>query len=109
MAKAQKSHLWDDPIVPQILTDHYRFGSVIGAIGEALVVLLKASLVFGDVPLPRDESTREELECFNAVCVDIPVVRGENLVLGQGADSVDEFSQSNHRHDRNSIVIIKSH
>ena len=92
--KGAKKYLWDDPIVPQILTDHYRFGSVISAIGEALVVLLKASLVFGDVPLPRDESTREELEYFNAVCVDIPVIRGENLVLGQGADSVDEFSQA---------------
>ena len=92
--KGAKKSLWDDPIIPQILTDHYRFGSVIGAIGEALVVLLKASLVFGDVPLPRDESTREELEYFNAVCVDIPVIRGENLVLGQGADSVSDFSKS---------------
>ena len=92
--KGASKALWDDPIVPQILTDHYRIGSVIGAIGEALVVLLKASLVFGDVPLPRDESTREELEYFNAVCVDIPVISSENLVLGQGADSVKEFSQA---------------
>ena len=92
--RGAKKSLWDDPIVPQILTDHYRFGRIIGALGSAIVVLLKASLVFGDVPLPRDESTREELEYFNAVCVDIPVIRGENLVLGQGPDSVSEFSQS---------------
>ena len=92
--KGAKKSLWDDSIVSQILTDHYRFGSVIGAIGEALVVLLRTSLITGEMPLPKDESTREELERLNAVCVDIPVIRGENLVLGQGPDSVSEFSQS---------------
>jgi putative intracellular protease/amidase len=92
--KGAKKSLWDDPIVPLILIDHYRFGSVVGAIGEALVVLQKASLIVGDVPLPKDESTREELERLNVACVDIPVIRGENLVLGQGVNSVSEFSQS---------------
>ena len=92
--KGAKKSLWDDPIVPMILIDHYRFGSVVGAIGEALVVIQKASLIIGDVPLPKDESTREELERLNVACVDIPVIRGENLVLGQGVNSVSEFSRS---------------
>jgi len=92
--KGAKKSLWDDPIVPQILTDHYRFGSIIGALGSAIVVLVRASLVVGEVPVPEDENTRKELECLNAVSVDIPVIRQENLVLGQGADSVGEFSQS---------------
>ena len=92
--KGASKSLWDDPIVPQILTDHYRIGSVIGAIGEALVVLLRASLIAGEIPLPKDENTRKELERLNAVCVDIPVISNENLVLGQGAGSVIEFSQS---------------
>jgi len=92
--KGASKSLWDDPIVPQILTDHYRIGSVIGAIGEAIVVLLRASLIVGEIPLPKDEKTRKELERLNAVCVDIPVISSENLVLGQGADSVKEFSQS---------------
>jgi hypothetical protein len=42
----------------------------------------------------EDEDTRKELECLNAVCVDTPVIRQENLVLGQGADSVSDFSKS---------------
>jgi putative intracellular protease/amidase len=87
--KGAKKSLWDDPIVPQILTDHYRQGSVIGAIGEAIVVLLRASLIVGEIPLPKDEKTRKELERLNAVCVDIPVISSENLVLGQGADSIE--------------------
>ena len=36
--KGAKKSLWDDPIVPQILTDHYRFGSIIGAIGKPLLL-----------------------------------------------------------------------
>jgi len=92
--KGAKKSLWDDPIVPQILTDHYRFGSIIGALGSAIVVLVRASLVTGEVPVQEDEETRKELECLNAVCVDTPVIRQENLVLGQGADSVSDFSKS---------------
>ena len=92
--KGAKKSLWDDPIVPQILTDHYRSGRIIGALGSAIVVLVRASLVTGEVPVQEDEETRKELECLNAVCVDTPVIRQENLVLGQGADSVSDFSKS---------------
>ena len=91
--KGAKKSLWDDPIVPQILTDHYRFGSVIGAMGAAVVVLVRASLVTGEVPIPEDDATYKELENLNAVCVDVPVTRVENVVLGQGGNSVHQFSQ----------------
>ena len=91
--KGAKKSLWDDPIVPQILTDHYRFGSVIGAMGASIVVLVRASLVAGEVPMPEDDVTCKELESLNAVCVDVPVTRVENVVLGQGRNSVHQFSQ----------------
>ena len=91
--KGAKKSLWDDPIVPQILTDHSRSGSVIGAIGSAIVVLVRASLVNGEIPLPRDEETRVELKNLNAVCIDTPVTRIDNIVLGQGADSAHHFSE----------------
>ena len=92
--KGARKSLWDDPIVPQILTDHYRAGRVIGAMGSALVVLVRASLVMGEIPLPREDNTRKELESLNAVCVDIPVTSFDRMVFGQGKDSVDEFSQT---------------
>ena len=91
--KGAKKSLWDDPIVPQILADHYRFGSIIGAMGAAIVVLIKTSLVTGEVPMPDDEATYIELKNLNAVCVDVPVTSVENVVLGQGRSSVDEFSK----------------
>ena len=92
--RGAKKSLWDDPIVPQILTDHYRFGRIIGALGSAIVVLVRASLVTGEVPVQGDANTIKELECLNAVCVDTPVISRDNLVLGQGADSVSDFSKS---------------
>jgi protease I len=91
--KGAKKSLWDDPIVPQILTDHYRFGSVIGAMGTAIVVLVRACLVAGEVPKPDDDASYKELENLNAVCVDVPVTRVENVVLGQGANSAHQFSR----------------
>jgi putative intracellular protease/amidase len=91
--KGAKKSLWDDPIIPQILTDHYRFGSIIGAMGTATVVLVRASLVTGEVPMPKDDATYKELENLNAVCVDVPITSVENVVLGQGGNSVHQFSQ----------------
>jgi protease I len=92
--KGAKKSLWDDPIVPQILTDHYRFGSIIGAMGTAIVVLVRACLVTGEVPKPDDNDSLKELENLNAVCVDASVKRVENVILGQGGKSVHQFSRT---------------
>ena len=91
--KGARKSLWDDPIVPQILTDHHRSGSIIGAMGSALVVLVRASLVTGEIPLPKDADSLKELETLNAVCVDVPVTHINNIILGQSSDSVDNFSK----------------
>ena len=90
--KGAKKSLWNDPIIPQILTDHYRAGSIIGAMGSALVVLNRASLITGEIPLPQEDEARKELESLNAICVDTPVTSLGNMVLGQGGNSVSEFS-----------------
>ena len=92
--KGAKKSLWDDPIVPQILTDHYRFGSVIGAIGSATVVLMKASLVLGEIPFPSEDLAKKELESLGAVCNDSLVTCEGKIVLGQGVNSVKKFSQT---------------
>ena len=92
--KGAKKSLWDDPIVPQILTDHYRFGSIIGAMGTAIVVLVRAYLVKGEVPKPDDYDTYKELEKLNVVFVDAPIKKFEKVVLGKGGNSVDQFSRT---------------
>ena len=90
--KGSRKSLWNDPIVPQILTDHYRSGSVIGAIGSSMVVLMTASLMLGEIPLPEEEEARKKLESLSAVCIDIPVTSLGRVVCGRDANSVDQFS-----------------
>ena len=92
--KGSKKSLWDDPIIPQILTDHYRAGSVIGAIGSSLVVLIMTSLVTGEIPLPQDDDTRKKLESLGAICIDNPVTSLGRIVCGQDSDSIDKFSKT---------------
>ena len=92
--RGAKKSLWDDPIVPQILTDHHRAGSVIGAMSSALVVLMQASLVTGEIPAPLDGYTRKKLESLNVVYAKTPVTSLGNIVCGQGECFVDEFSQT---------------
>ena len=92
--KGARKSLWDDPIVPQILTDHHRSGSVIAAMGSAIVVLVRASLIAGEIPMPQDEVVQAELESLNAVCIDAPVTCNGTVVCGQGAGSVANFSQT---------------
>ena len=60
--------------------------------GSALVVLNRASLITGEIPLPQEDDARKELEFLNAVCVDTPVTSLGNIVLGQGENSISEFS-----------------
>ncbi len=92
--KGARKSLWDDPIVPQILTDHYRAGSVVGAMGSALVVLARASLITGEVPEPEEESARNELEGVGIAYADRPVTCYGNVVAGQGAGAVEIFART---------------
>jgi TPP-dependent pyruvate/acetoin dehydrogenase alpha subunit len=62
--------------------------------GTAIVVLVRAYLVTGEVPKPDDDATYKELEKLNAAFVDDPVKRVENVVLGKGGKSVYQFSRT---------------
>ena len=92
--KGARKSLWDDPIVPQILTDHYRTGSVVGAMGSALVVLARTSLITGDIPEPEEESVRHELDGLGIAYADRPVTCYGNVVAGQGAGAVEIFART---------------
>jgi hypothetical protein len=50
--------------------------------------------VTGEVPKPDDDDTYKELEKLNAVFVDAPIKRVEQVVLGKGGNSVDQFSRT---------------
>ena len=61
--KGSKTSIWDDPILPQILTDHFRAGKILGAFGLSVVALARAGLVCQyEVSAIDDQACLKELE-----------------------------------------------
>ncbi len=90
---ASKS-LWDDPILPQILTDHLRAEKVIGAVGTAIVVLARGSLLNGEFAASADDKVQAELQACGLVAEDDEVIKSGNIVTATGAQSIGEFVDS---------------
>ena len=60
--KGAKSSIWEDPILPQILTDHFRAGKILGAFGLSVVALARAGLVSrSEVSAQKEEGCLKEL------------------------------------------------
>lgn len=91
--KGSPKSLWDDKILPQILTDHNRAGSIIGAIGQSVVVLAKTGLIRGSSAAPEDEKTRAALEQADVGIVEKPVYRLENIVTAKDGAAAKEFAE----------------
>ena len=83
--------LWEDTILPQILTDHHRAGKVVGAVGTAIVVLARGSLLNHDFAAPEDEKVQAELVQCGVVAVEDEVVSAGNMVTAKNAQSINEF------------------
>ncbi len=81
--KGAKNSIWNDPILPQILTDHYRAGKVLGALGLSVVSLARAGLLT-EVSAPDNEACIRELA--DAVVVEEPLTSFDRIVTAR-ADS----------------------
>lgn len=92
--KGSPKSLWGDKILPQILTDHNRAGSIIGAIGQSVVVLAKTGLIRGSSAAPEDEKTRAALEQEDVGIVEKPVYRLENIVTAKDSTVAKEFAET---------------
>ena len=86
--------LWDDTILPQILTDHHRAGKIIGAVGTAIVVLARGSLLNDEFAAPDDEKVHAELEERGLIVGDEEIVNAENVVTAKSAKSIGEFADA---------------
>ena len=61
--KGAKSSIWEDTILPQILTDHFRAGKILGAFGLSVVALARAGLVSRyEVSAQKEEACLKELD-----------------------------------------------
>ncbi len=91
--KGSPKSLWQETILPQILTDHHRAGSIIAAIGQSVVVLAKTGLIQGSSASPDDDKTRAALEEEGVGIVEKPVYRLENIVTARDSSAAKEFAE----------------
>lgn len=90
--KGAPKSLWDDDILPQILTDHYRADRIIGAIGLGVAVLARASVVSGEASGPDDEKFLSELNEAGITRSPSPVVQDGNVITASGPEAATEFA-----------------
>ncbi len=85
--KGAKNSIWNDPILPQILTDHFRAGKVVGALGLSVVSLARAGLLTRqEASAPAHEGCIRELEDAGVVAVEEPLIFSNQIVTA-GEDS----------------------
>ena len=92
--KGAPKSLWDDDILPQILTDHYRMERVIGAIGLGVAVLARTGLLSGDAAGPDDEKFLAELEQAGVAPSPDAITHYDNVITARDADAATDFAQT---------------
>ena len=92
--KGAPKSLWGDPILPQILTDHFREERVIGAIGLGVAVLARASLLSYEAAGPEDEGFLSELKQADLTRVHSAVVQDGKVITASGPEAATEFANT---------------
>ena len=92
--KGAPKSLWGDPILPQILTDHFRAERVIGAIGLGVAVLARASLLSYEAAGPEDEVFLSELEQAGLTRAHSVVVQDGKVITASGLEAAAEFAKT---------------
>ncbi len=92
--KGAPKSLWDDDILPQILTDHYRMERVIGAIGLGVGVLARVGLLSGEAAGPDDENFLAELEQAGVAPAPDAVTHYGNIITARDATAATQFAQT---------------
>ncbi|MBI5427811.1 MAG: DJ-1/PfpI family protein [Nitrospinae bacterium] len=92
--KGSEKFLWDDPILPQILTDHYRAGKIVGASGLSVAVLARAALLGGEASGPDYAPFLKELAGSGTVRTDRAVTCCGKVVSASGGEASREFAET---------------
>ena len=93
-----RSYLWEDRMVRLLLTDRYKSGFVVAAIGLGIGCLAEANLVEA-LEVPVDESTAKKpflkiLEKGKALLSDEDLIIHERLVMGKDSSIAEAFAQA---------------
>jgi protease I len=93
--KGAKSSIWEDPILPQILTDHFRAGKILGAFGLSVVALARAGLVSRcEVSAPNEEACLKELEDVGAFPEDKKLVVLDRIITSNDPGAGKIFGEA---------------
>lgn len=90
--KGSPKSLWQEIILPKILVDHHRAGSIIAGIGQSVAVLAKTGLIRGSSAAPNEEKTRKALEQEGVGIIEKSVYRLENIVTARDSTVAKEFA-----------------
>ena len=90
--KGSKSTIWNDTILPQILTDHFRAGKILGAFGLSVVALARAGLVSRcAVSAINEEACLKELTDVGAFPEEKNLVAIDRIITSNNSNSGEEF------------------
>jgi len=93
--RGAKKSLWDDPIVKEILADHFRAGKLIGALGLAVGVLARAGFLSGAASAPDDDpALMDELKRAGVALSGEAVSVSGEAVTGQGGEAAACFARA---------------
>lgn len=92
--KGSKSSIWEDSILPQILTDHFRAGKILGAFGLSVVALARAGLISRcEVSAVNDEDCLKELEEVGAFPEERSLVAIDKIITSNDPGAGKKFGE----------------
>jgi protease I len=93
--KGAKSSIWEDPILPQILTDHFRAGKILGAFGLSVIALARAGLVSRcEVSAPNEEACLKELDDAGAFPEEKNLVVVDRIITSNDSSAGKIFGET---------------
>ena len=93
--KGAKSSIWEDTILPQILTDHFRAGKILGAFGFSVVALARAGLVSRcEVSVLKEEACLKELDDAGAFPEDKNLVVANRIITSNDPSAGKIFGET---------------
>ena len=93
--KGAKSSIWEDTILPQILTDHFRAGKILGAFGLSVVALARAGLVSRcDVSAQKEVACLKELDDAGAFPEDKNLVVVNRIITSNDSSTGKIFGET---------------
>jgi len=93
-----RNYLWEDKITRLLITDRYKSGFVVGAIGQGIGCLAEANLIEA-LEVPVDESKAKKpflkiLEKGKSLLSDQDLIIHERLVIGKDSSVAEAFAQA---------------